>query len=146
MKSNVNNNRKGLVRLSLLLLGTCVLTATMLGAGAYSEAQQQTESNERDALMLDRLMEARRANLLLQCLSRGKDVEARQLLTATLNDDLQEAKAMTQTATPGAVTQALCAIKILERDEKAHPELYASLKPAALSPHSIQLARHETKH
>ena len=146
MKSNVNNNRKGLVRLSLLSLAACVLVATIVGMGAYSEAQRQTESSERDAMMLDRLMQARRANLLLQCLSRGNDAVARQLLTATLTDDLQQAKAMTQTATPGVVAEALCAIKILERDEKAHPELYAALKPTAQSPQGIQLARHEMKH
>lgn len=146
MKSNVKNNRKGLAQLSLLLLGACVLAATILGAGAYSEAQRQTESSERDAMMVDRLIQARRANLLLQCLTHGKDAEARRMLTVTLVDNLQEAKALTQSATPGAVAEALCAIKMLERDEKAHPELYAALKPTAQSPHSIQIARHETKH
>ena len=145
MKSNVNENRKGLLRLSLLLLGACVLAATIMGAGAYSKAQRETESSERDSMMLDRLMQARRANLLLQCLTRGKDAEARQLLTVTLTDNLQQAKALTFSATPGAAAEALCAIKILERNEKADPELYAALKPVAQSPRTIQIARHDAK-
>ena len=145
MKSNVNQNRKGLVRLSLLLLGTGVLAAAILGAGAYSRTEKQTERCEQDSIMLDRLMQARRANLLIHCLSKGRDTEARQMLTATLTDDLQQAKALTLSVNPEIVAQALCAIKILERDEKTHPELYAALKPVAQLPRSIQIARHDAK-
>lgn len=132
--------------MSLLLLGACVLAAGTIGATAYSEAERQTEASERDTQMLDRLIQARHANLLLQCLTRGKDAEARQLLTATLNDNLQEAKALTQTTTPGAVAEALCAIKILERDQITHPELYAGLKTVGRASQTMQIARGEVKH
>jgi hypothetical protein len=145
MKPNVNENKTGLAQKGLLLVGAATIIAAAFAAGAYSNAVRQSESFEPNDAVMSRLLDARRSNLIIQCLNRGHEAEAKQYLQVSFADDVHAAERLVEGATPGAVAEFKVALALLARDEKAHPEFYAIAKPAAPSSPSMQIARHLAK-
>jgi len=109
MKTNVNNNKNGLAKKALLLAcGILVVGAAALGVGNYQQTLRELETREHDALVLDRLGQAARFNILIRELNSGKSAEARHYLNVALADDIAEAKVLAADANPGTVAQATC--------------------------------------
>jgi hypothetical protein len=146
MKPNLKNLKNRLMANALLLSGAVALVAAAFGAGAsYSSAIQQTESNERDLAAIERIVEARQANHILQCLNRGHETEVKQYLKYTFLDNVRIAESLTEDASPAAAAELKIALAQLVRDARAHPESYALAKAAAPTSPSIQIARHATR-
>lgn len=142
MKTNVNNLKSGLTRVVLPLLGVCVIAATAFGVGAYTQSVGQIERNEQDEVLMSRLMDARRSSMVLQCINRGQETEAKRCLKATFADDMRVAELLVKDASPAAAGECKAAMAQMARVEKMHPEYYATgTQPSS----SIQLARHVTR-
>jgi len=144
MKSNINENRNRLALKLLLLTGVFVVAAAAFGAGVYSNSLREIDSRAQDSMVLDRLMEASKFDLLLQKLNTGKAGEARQLLKIALADDLKEANRLAANANPTAVAQVKVALADIAREQKAHPDYYA-VEQSRHSSGSMQIARHDVK-
>ncbi len=145
MKPNVNTINNKLAKSALLLLGASVLVAAAFGAGAYYSAVRQNESNERDEAAIDRVMDARRANLIIQCLNRGREAEAKHYLAVAFVDDVNATKSLSQDASPEAAPEIRVALAQFARDQRAHPEFYSAAKSVPQSSPSIQIARQTTR-
>jgi hypothetical protein len=144
MKSNINENRNRLARKLLALGSVFVLAAAAFGAGVYSNSLREIDDRMQDSMVLDRLVQASKFNLLIQNLNGGKAAETRQLLKIMLADDLQEAKRLAATATPAGVAQLKFTMMDIGRQEKAHPEYYTLEQPVRASG-TMQIARHDVK-
>ena len=144
MKSNNNENRNRLARKLLLLGGVLIVAATASGMMIYSNSLREIESRAQDSMVLDRLVEATKFNLLIQQLNKSKAPEARQFLKIALADDLREADRLAANANPETVAELAFTMAEIARAERAHPEYYAVKQPVH-SARVVQIVRHEVK-
>jgi hypothetical protein len=142
MKSNVNKNQNRLMLKLLLLSGVFVVAATAIGARLYSTSIQEAEHCQQDEAMLDRLVQARKFDLLIQELNSGHTAEARRFLNIMFASDIQQANKLVATAGPTTAAEAKFTLADFARAEKAHPEYYAVEQNAKTPVGSVQLARH----
>lgn len=143
MKSNNNEKRKGVSLPFVIVSGILMLGAMAGGAAMYAKTIQDMENHEQDLAALDRLVQARKFNLVIQDLNRGKIAEARQFLSSAFASDLREANKMT-VSDARAAAEVKTVLGSFARNIKAHPEYYemAELdKPAK----NLQIARHDLK-
>jgi hypothetical protein len=142
MKPNVNQNRNGLARKLLLVCGVFVVTATVVGAGMYSNSVREIDSSGQDSTVLDRLVQARKFNLLIQELNSGHVAEARRFLNIALASDIRQVNRQAATANPTTAAEAKFALAEFARAEKAHPKYY-TVEQRVKAPVILQIARHD---
>jgi hypothetical protein len=144
MKPNVNHN--GPARKSLGTFGLIGIVALAFCAGAYSnysEFNRKIAASQQDAVVLDKLVEASRLNMLLRALNTGRTEEAKHFLKVTLAEDLMAMNTLSNSAKSPATDQAKATLAQFARDMKKHPDYYLSSKLIAGTNQtaSIQVAK-----
>lgn len=142
MKSNQNENGKRLARKLLLVSGVIALAMTAGTAREFARVLRQTEKSEQDVAVLDRLLEARRLNVLIHQLNSGHTAEAHRFLNTAFAADLRVAEKLGATANPSAAGEVKCALAQFAKDEKVHPDYYA-VAQVKTTPSNLQLARRQ---
>jgi|HubBroStandDraft_6_1064221.scaffolds.fasta_scaffold411722_2 hypothetical protein len=141
MKSNENKKQNKLAGKLLLLSGVLLVAAAAAGAGFFAKSIRQLDAGQRDEAALNRVLEARMLNVLIQEINTGHEAEARKYLNIMMASDTREAKLLAASADPVTGAEVKVALAQFAKAEKAHPGYYSitdNVKPAG----NMQIARH----